>query len=173
MAGFFLGFFVKVLMVAIEIAGFLIGFELSLNNASVFDPQSTASNTVVSQFLSLAAVAVLFESDAHHYLVMGLLKSYSWLPCEYYIQDMNKALLNGMIASLEMGLHLCVPVVIMGTASYLVLGILSRIFSGLHIFFIMIPGQIVLNLLIFTSTLIPLLKAFLIYVKHNLDVIVK
>jgi flagellar biosynthetic protein FliR len=172
-AGCFLGFFIRLLIMAMEMSGFLIGFQLNLSNASVFDPSSGTSNAVISSFLVLAATAVLFKSNIHYVLIKSLVSSYTWLPSLHDMQDMNKALLGGMIASLEVSVRLAIPVMIIGTLSYITIGILSRVLSGLQIFFVMIPGQILVNLLVFTSIIIPILKFFLIHMEDNLSIIVR
>ena len=171
LAGCFLGLFIKVIFSSIELVGFLIGFQLNLNNASVFDPTSGTQNQLLQTFLSLGAIALLLELNMHHSLLEGLVNSYDWIPSKNYLSEMNQCLLKGMVSSLELCIRLSCPVIIIGALSYIMLGILSRILPGLHIFFVMMPGQILMIFVVLITILVPLFHVFCTYMDEMLKTV--
>lgn len=170
--GVFLGLFVRVLMLAIELAAYLIGFQLNLSNASVFNPSSHASSPLIISLLSLSSFVFFFQFNLHYSVIKSLVQSYEWLPFSHgTISGLNKCLLKIMNLSLEMAVKLSCPVVIVGSIFYLVIGLISRILSGLQIFFVMIPAQILINITVFIAIIIPLIRLFITYLDESLMMI--
>lgn len=158
--GAFLGLFIRVLFVLVDLVGFLFGFHLNLSNASIFNPTLGTQSSLAATFISLGVLAFLFECDVHHILLRGIVSSYQELPCLNYLADINQMLFKMMSSSLDLGVRLSMPVILVGTLFYIVIGILSRLMPGLQIFFVVMPAHILLTYIVVWMTMIPFFQIF-------------
>ena len=84
--GLVLGIIARFLFGAVEFAGTVIGFQMGLGMAMVFDPQSQEQISLVGRFENATATLIFLAMDGHLIVLQALVRSYSVLPpggCKY------------------------------------------------------------------------------------------
>lgn len=134
--GAFIGLVARLIVVAVETAGMIIAMQVSLSNASVFNPSMSSQSSQVSALLGMTALILLFATNLHHLLLLAVADSYTvFLPGTVPVY---RAFANTygklMDESFAIGAQLAAPFIVMGLVFYLGLGLLSRLMPQLQIF---------------------------------------
>ena len=153
--GLLLGLLARLLVTALDVAGVIISFSISLANAQVFNPAMAAQGSLVGGLLTLLALVLIFVADLHHLMIMAIVDSYSLFPVGQ-LPPMGDAadMVARMVArSFLIGAQIAAPFIAIGLVFYLGMGLLARLMPQVQIFFIAIPMQIMLGMLIMAATL--------------------
>ena len=78
--GVVLGFTLRIVFTAVDIAGELIGLQMGLSFATFYDPQSGAQTPVVSEFLGLLTTLLFLAMNGHLLTLSVLGESFRLLP---------------------------------------------------------------------------------------------
>src|SRR3546814_226500 len=134
--GFFLGLIGRFLLAALDIAGTIISFQVSLSNAFVFNPAMTTQGTLVGTFLTVLGIVLIFVTDLHHLMLMAVADSYRVFPpgAAPQIGDMADTLTQLIGRSFRIGLEISAPFIVVGLIFYLGLGLLNRLMPQMQIF---------------------------------------
>lgn len=153
--GLLLGWIARFLLTAMEIAGMIISFSMSLANAQMFNPAFATQGSVVGSFLTVTALVLIFVSDLHHLMVMGVVDSYTlFVPGEIPLVGDVAELATRLVAqSFLIGAKIAAPFIFVGLIFYLGIGILSRLMPQVQIFFIAIPIQLILGTVVLSIVL--------------------
>jgi len=143
-AGVLVGTMARLIMSALETAGFLIAAQSGLAFAQTFDPGQGMQGAMVSTFLSLVGALLVFESGLHHLAIGAISGSYTLLPPTGALPtaDMAEMVLSLVGASFALGLQLSAPFLVFGLLIYATFGVLSRLMPQLQIFFLAMPVNI-------------------------------
>ncbi|MHB1333563.1 MAG: flagellar biosynthetic protein FliR [Sulfuriferula sp.] len=139
--GLGMGFAMRVIFAAVEMAGAITGMTMGLSFASFFDPQSQGQSNFVSQFLSILATLAFLALNGHLLLLAVLAHSFTTLPIS--TSPMNGQVFKqiadwgGMIFSA--GVQLSLPMVAALLITNIALGILTRAAPQLNLFGIGFP----------------------------------
>lgn len=153
--GLLLGLLARLLVTAMDVAGVVVSFSMSLANAQAFNPAMAAQGSLVGGFLTMLALVLIFVADLHHLMIMAIVDSYSLFPVGE-IPPMGDAadLMARMVArAFVIGAQIAAPFVAISLVFYLGMGLLARLMPQVQIFFIAIPIQIILGLLVMIATL--------------------
>jgi len=140
LVGIALGMVVRIVFAAIEFAGDLAGFEMSLSFAAAFDPQSGNQSPVTASFMLWIATAIFIGLDGHLLLLAGLLESFAALPPDKMPNTLAWAAVartGALIFSL--GLVLSLPLVVPLLTTNIALGLLTRAAPSLNLFSVGFP----------------------------------
>ena len=146
--GLMLGLSARLLLTAMDVAGTLISFQMSLSNAFAFNPAMAAQGSLVGSFLTIMAITLIFVTDLHHLFFLAVAGSYEMFPPGRF-PDMGDAadMIARLVAhSFKVGLQLAAPFIILGLTFYAGLGLLARLMPQVQIFFIAIPIQLILGI---------------------------
>ena len=80
MTGLVIGFTAQFLFLAVQFAGEIIGFQMALGIAQVFDPVNGQSANPVGRLLSLIFLLVFVLTDGHHLVLRALEQSFVVVP---------------------------------------------------------------------------------------------
>lgn len=158
--GLGMGFTVRIVFAAVEMAGEISSMTMGLGFATFFDPNSRGNTSAISQFLALLATMAFISTNLHLVLLSALAESFVTLPISS--QPVNGggfhqlALWGGKIFST--GLHLALPVIAALLITNVALGILTRAAPQLNIFGIGFPVTLGIGLLAI-SMVLPYLAA--------------
>jgi len=139
--GLGMGFSMRILFTAIDMASTIIAFQMGLGFATFYDPQSTAQTSVISNFLTLLATLLFLAMNGHLIYFSVLAQSFLAIPITatplhasswYFL-----AALGGKIFST--GLLLALPLIVVLMMTNLALGILNRAAPQLNLFAIGFP----------------------------------
>jgi flagellar biosynthesis protein FliR len=166
--GLFLGGLVRMLQAILHVAGMLIAFQSSLASAMMFDANQGSQGSVFGNFLTLIGVAMIFASNLHHVMLTGIAASYEWMPVAgtLPISDMAEAATHTLADGFSTAFMIASPLMLIGMLFFLASGILARLMPSMQVFTVLMPAQIIVSFLIFTSTLS---AAMLWYIEHYRD----
>ncbi len=139
--GLAMGFAMRIVFAAVEMAGAITGMTMGLSFATFFDPQSQGQSRAISQFLALLAMMVFLAVNGHLLLLSILVESFTTLPISSLPMDSGGfhqlAMWSGEIFGA--GVQLSLPMVAALLITNIALGILTRAAPQLNIFGIGFP----------------------------------
>ena len=156
LVGFAVGFGAAVLVAAAETAGDLMSTSVGLSGASLLDPMSGASNTVLAQFAQLFAVTVLLSAGGHLVMLDALAESVRAVPLGLAgaapgaggmdVRAGLAALVAASAVLFSLGVKFAAPVVAAAMIGNVALAVLTRVAPALNVFTVAFPLQIGLGL---------------------------
>lgn len=145
--GFSMGFTLRLVFSAIDMAGYLISNQSGLGFATAYDPQNTAQTGVVSEFMGIVALLLFLCIDGHLMIVATIMQSFKTLPIGSAFPSAaswhNIANAAGIIFS--SGVFLALPIVVTLLIGNIALAILGRVAPQLNLMAIGFPITIVLG----------------------------
>ena len=162
--GAVLGLTARLMISALQVAGFVIAQQLGLGFASAVDPtQGGQQGVLLSNFLTMLGVTLIFATDLHHLIIAALNDSYRlFKPGEMPLIGDVAALTTQTIAlAFKIGIQLSAPFLIFGLLFNLGLGVLSRLMPQMQVFFVGMPLSILIGLLILFLVLGAVMMVFL------------
>jgi flagellar biosynthetic protein FliR len=147
--GLWIGLTARVLLSALQFAGYQIGIVSGLANA--FGPQlgSFEGSTMVASGLLMAGVALIFATDLHHVIIGALLMSYDVFPLGMIMpDDMTEQISRAAATSFWIGVGITAPFYVMGLLLNLGLGLANKMMPTLPVFFVAVPVLIAAGLLV-------------------------
>jgi flagellar biosynthetic protein FliR len=144
-----LGIIGRFLFGAVEFAGTVIGFQMGLGMANVFDPQSQEQISLVGRLQSTTATLIFLAMDGHLIFLQAMVRSYSVLPPGE--ADMSQPLvekLTELSASVfVIGLQIGAPLIVALFLANAVVGLLARSVPQIQVFVVGFPLTIMLGIL--------------------------
>jgi flagellar biosynthetic protein FliR len=161
--GGFIGAIVQFIMSILQLAGEVIATATGLTNALVDDPVTQEQTAIVIGLLDLIAVLMVFITGSHHLLLMAAIDSYNFLKAGAPLLtgdmlDVSAKLLNDCFL---MGLQLAAPFLVFNMVFQITNGILARLSPQLNVFFVAMPAQIALGLIVLMVTLPTIMLVFM------------
>ena len=155
LVGVFLGLVARILLAAVDVAGMVISFNLSLANAFVFNPAITAQSSLIGTFLMTFAVLLILITDMHHLMLMSVVDSYAmFAPGEALpFGDMADTVARQVSGAFAVGVQMAAPFLVIGLIFYLGLGLMARLMPQAQVFFVAIPIQVMIGILVLALTL--------------------
>lgn len=154
-SGLVIGTVMRVLMAALDIAGMIIATQSSLANASLFNPAFSSQGTVISTFMTLTGVLLLFVTDMYQLMITGIIKSYDLFPVGQ-IPDMG-SVAELMIKEIDLAFLVAVqmtaPFLVLVLMLYVGMGVMSKLMPQIQVFMIAVPIQIALALITMTMVM--------------------
>ncbi len=139
--GLAMGFSIRVVFAAVEMAGEISSLTMGLGFATFFDPLSQGRSSAISQFLALLATMAFLAANAHLVLLSALAESFVSLPISAVaVQGGGFRLLaewGGKIFGA--GVQISLPIVAALLLTNIALGILTRAAPQLNLFGIGFP----------------------------------
>lgn len=139
--GIAVGFMIRIVFAAVDMAGALIGMQMGLSFAIFFDPDAGGQTAVLSDFLNLIATLLFLAINGHLLMIEVLVRSFEWLPVG---TDIVRAEGWGYIARAGLtvfaaGLLLSLPVIGVLLVANIALGVLTRAAPQLNLFAVGFP----------------------------------
>lgn len=162
--GVAMGFTMRLIFTAVEMAGELAGLQMGLGFASFFDPVNSSYTPVVARWLGIIAVLAFLAMNGHLYMLSALAESFHTLP----IGSMMPAkgfyeVANWGGSIFAYGLQISLPLLAALLTANIGLGILTRAAPQLNLFAIGFPITLAIGFLVLALSMphfIPLLDRF-------------
>lgn len=153
--GLFIGTISRILMTALDTAGMLISMASGISNAQVFNPAMATQGSLFGAFLSVMGVTMLFVTNLHHLLLMGLVESYHMFPIGNVPDtgSMAELVTRAVASSFMIGFQIAMPFVVVSLMIYIGMGVLSRLMPQIQVFILAVPLQILLALMVMSMAL--------------------
>jgi flagellar biosynthetic protein FliR len=146
--GVVIGFAVRLVFAALELAGELIGLQMGLSFAGFFNPSTGQQQNAVASFMSLLALLMFISIDGHLMLIHALAESFRLYPV-----SVGMDLPMGFDRLLRLGsdvfaiaLTIALPFLAVMLLTNVVLGVLARVAPQLNIFAVGFPMTILVGL---------------------------
>ena len=157
--GISLGFAVRLVFSAIELAGEIVGLQMGLNFAGFFDPVTASQTTATSRFFGAVVGFLFIVINGHLLVIAALVDSFKTFPAgDAPFAFLSQTLPHQWGAMIfATGLWIALPMVAMLLFVNLVLGVISRVAAQINVFAIGFPITLGVGLLGILMTL-PLLQ---------------
>ncbi len=161
--GLFMGFTLKLVFGALELAGTVVSTQMGLGFAAISDPQHGGQIPVLSHFYLILTTLMFLGLDGHLQLIEMVASSFELVPISPDLLDIGKLRdfveWGGIIFSAALGVAL--PAIASLTVVNLALGVMTRAAPQLNIFAVGFPISLVLGFLVVLyglPTLVPQLR---------------
>ena len=153
--GLAMGFSMRIVFAAVEMAGEVASMTMGLGFATVFDPQSRGRSSAVSQFVALISTLAFMSVNGHLVLIEVLAESFISLPISATPMSSGMALEVAKWGAIifSTGLQLSLPIVAALLITTVALGILTRAAPQLNIFGIGFPISLGVGILLLSQTM--------------------
>lgn len=162
--GLILGGISRMIISAAQTAGSVIAFQAGLSIAQTADPsQGGVQGAIVGNFLGMLGITMIFATDLHHLVLAAIVNSYViYLPtAPLMFGDAWMLALNVAERSFLVGVQMAAPFIVFGLVFYLGLGLLAKLMPQLQVFFIAMPANIGLGLLLLALLLATMMAWYL------------
>ena len=169
--GLAMGFAVRLVFAAVELAGEIIGLQMGLNFASFFDPVRNAQVSAVARFFGNIAMLLFVVINGHLMVLMAVVKSFDSFPVGgNFLQAIGQMRLHELGASLfSSALWIALPMIALLLFVNLTLGIISRVAPQMNIYAVGFPVTLTVGMLGITATLPMLEQPMLTLLQQSLD----
>lgn len=142
--GFAIGIILQLAYNVITFAGGIISFMMGFSMATAMDPQSGVSMPIISQFLSLMGLMVLFAMDLHHWILLYIDKSLSQIPLGGFImtQNLYDYVISAAGNMLLVGVMIAFPIIALSLLSDVIFGMLMKTMPQFNLLVIGYPIKI-------------------------------
>lgn len=154
--GFILGGLIRLILSAAQVAGAVIAYQMGLSMAQTTDPtQSGVQGAIVGNFLAMLGVTLIFVTNLHHMLLAGIYASYDYFPPDapLMLGDAAQMAVEIIATAFIVGVQMSAPFLVFGLVFYLGLGILGRLMPQIQVFFMAMPANIIIGLILFALLL--------------------
>jgi flagellar biosynthetic protein FliR len=153
--GLAMGFAMRIVFAAVEMAGEISGMTMGLGFATFFNPQSRGRSSAISQFLALLTLMVYLATNLHLVLLSTLAESFTTMPISALPMggQVFQQLVEWGGKIFSAGVQLSLPIVAALLITNIALGILTRAAPQLNLFGIGFPVTIGVGFIMIGLTL--------------------
>ena len=146
--GLAMGFAMQVVFWAMDLAGSVIGLQMGLGFATLYDAAIAGHLPVIGQFLGVIVGLAFLAVDGHLLLIWALSESFHVLPLSAFSAPSGLTALAQWVGSIfSLGLAFSLPLLAALLVTNLALAVLTRAAPQLNIFAIGFPLTILIGLL--------------------------
>jgi flagellar biosynthetic protein FliR len=169
--GLSMGFAVRVVFAAMELAGDVVGFQMGLNFASFFDPAMSAESSALAQLFGQLTSLLFVVMNGHIMVLMAVTQSFKAFPVDQnFLEALARMKLYKLGTDLfASALWIAMPMVGMLMFTNLAMGIISRVAPQINIFAVGFPITLVVGLLGVAYTLPMVDQPFITLMGHIID----
>jgi len=168
--GVFIGLVVQGLVSALDIAGTTIGYATGLTNMFTYDPITEQQSALITGFLNLVAMTLIFSTNTHYLMLHALVDSYSiYMPGQHLpTEDMAQTLVRTLSDAALMGMRLGAPLMVFQITMNTGLGLLNRLVPNMQVFFVAQPLQIIVGLTVLMICLPAIMMMFMTHLSEGI-----
>lgn len=161
--GVFLGVTARVFVSALNVAGQIIAFQMGLAISQIFDPTQELQGAIVGGFLAILGTTLIFVTDAHHLLLAAMSRSYLLFApgASVSIGDMSEVIITALSNAFALGVQLSAPFILFGLVFYIGAGALNRLMPQAQVFFMVMPANLALGILLLMTLTGAIMTVFL------------
>jgi len=155
LCGLLLGFVTRMIFFITDFAGHLIGNEMGLNMASVFDPANGRPTQVPNLIMFVLTCTLMMSLDMHHWLLTGFQYTYTLAPIggARLTGALFAEVLNHTSRVFLVGVQVSAPIIASSLLAMVLLGFLGRLVPQMNIFAESFSIRVVCGAAVFGLTL--------------------
>jgi flagellar biosynthetic protein FliR len=169
--GLMLGAIVRITVMATQVAGAIIAFQTGLSSAMAADPTQTGmQGAIFGSFLSFLGMVLIFATDLHHVALAATYESYAVFPLNtpLMFDDAAQLAIRTVAGAFSVGVQMAAPFIVFGLVFNLGAGILARLMPALQVFFLLMPANIMIGLVLFAMLLLMMMGWYLSHFEAHL-----
>lgn len=154
--GIFIGTVMRIMITALDTAGAVVSIQSAFSHAMVFNPGTASQGSLIGALYSITGITMIFVTNMHHYMIASVIDSYQLFPALLKapdVQPMLEVVARTVSAAFRIGVQLAIPFLVVGTVVQVGFGLLGRLMPQIQIYFLALPVQILLSLVILTMVL--------------------
>jgi flagellar biosynthetic protein FliR len=161
--GIAIGLVLRMVMSAVQVAGNVIATQSGLAFAQTFDATQGVQSALVSTFLSLLAILLIFAADLHHLLISGIEHAFALFPPGRGLPpgDFLKLAVETASGMFLLGVQMAAPFLVFSLILYGASGVIARMMPQLQIFFLAMPLNILAGFVLLALSLSAMMLWFL------------
>jgi len=154
--GLVVGLILQIAYNVITLAGGLISFMMGFSMASAIDPQSGISMPIISQFLSLIGLMVLFSLDLHHWMLLFVDSSLKSIPLGGFMmsEDIFHYIIKATSNMFLVGLTISFPIIALSWLADIIFGMLMKTMPQFNLLVIGFPIKIMVAFVVLIATFV-------------------
>ncbi len=160
--GMMLGFVARLVFIAVQFAGEVIGIDIGFGVVNIIDPLSAEQISIIGTFKNLLAILIFLIIDGHHTIINVLAVSFEMVPLGGV--QLSEMLARGLIELTSgvfvMAVKLSAPIITALFLTSLALGIIARTVPQMNVFIVGFPlkigigmGMLMISLPLFMTVL--------------------
>jgi flagellar biosynthetic protein FliR len=169
--GIILGAIARITVMATQVAGAIIAFQTGLSSAMTADPTQTGvQGAVFGSFLSFLGMVLIFATDLHHMALAATYDSYMVFPIDapLMFDDAAQLAIRTVAGAFSVGVQMSAPFIVFGLVFNLGAGILARLMPALQVYFLLMPANIMVGLVLFATLLTMMMGWYLSHFEAHL-----
>lgn len=169
--GLWFGWLARVLTISLPLAGQYIADFAGLANVLLPNPELGAQTTVVARLYDVAIPALILSTGLYTVLLSALVGFYQLIPpgTVAWVPDSAVTTVSVVAESFNLALRLAAPFILAAIAWNVAVGLIARLVPRLQIFFVALPGQIWLGLLLLAAIATPMIGTWIEAMRAGLD----
>jgi len=155
MLGLAMGLCLQFVFETVQMAGQVIGFQLSFSLVNVIDPQTNVDTPVLSNLYQLAMLMIFLQLNVHHWVLRALAQSFERVPPGSVAFDLDhvKFLFHAGSSMFVAGVQLAAPVILATVVLDVTVGFISKAAPQLPALFLSVPLKSLLGLIVIALAL--------------------
>jgi flagellar biosynthetic protein FliR len=157
MTGFIIGFSLHFVFYGISFAGLLIGNDMGLGAAQMFDQNSESQSNLIGALLGMIAVIIFIVINGHHFIINAIGFSFKLIPLGHYSmnEDVSTLLIRYSSGIFIIAVKIASPIIVSFFLLNVAAGIMARVVPQMQILFVLFPLKIGLGFIMLIS-LVPI-----------------
>lgn len=146
--GIFIGLSINIIFQALSVASAIMAAQSGLSSAVFFDPLNSTQDNVLTKFFSYTIITLMFATDTHFFILSGIANSYKLFTIDTEIGNYSTFIVHIISASFALAIKFALPVLVVCTLTYFAAGIIGKLIPYVQVYFIVMPLQIYIGMLI-------------------------
>jgi flagellar biosynthetic protein FliR len=155
--GLWFGWLARILTISLPIAGQIVADFAGLANVLLPDPELGAQTTAISRLYEVVVPTLILASGLYTELLSALVGFYRLIPpgTLAWVPGSAAMTITVVAESFNLALRLASPFILASIAWHVAIGLIARLVPRLQIYFVALPGQIGLGLLLLAAVAVP------------------
>ena len=145
--GILMGFMLNFVFYGMSYAGVLIGFDMGLAMARMFDPTTETQTNMMGQAMLIMSSLIFLAINGHHYVIQGLAYSFNIVPLGFI--ELSKPIIDLLItysaAIFVLAVKIASPILVSMFLINLGSGIVARVIPQMNVFFVLHPLKMIIG----------------------------
>ncbi|WP_114953974.1 flagellar biosynthetic protein FliR [Sphingosinicella terrae] len=160
--GLAIGTVVRMMFLAIVMAGSIVSLQVGLSSALIFDASMGGQAPILAKLIAVAAAVLCMSLGLHHLWIGAIIRSYDLFPvgAAPLAGDLAALGVATISRSMALAVSLSAPLLVYGIVFNVALGFSSRLAPSIQVFFIAQPLNLLFGLGLFATVVGTMLAAF-------------
>jgi flagellar biosynthesis protein FliR len=162
LTGLWFGWIARVLVISLPVAGQFIADVAGLANVLLPNPEPGGQTTAIARLYDVAVPALILTTGLYTGLITAMVGSYRLIPpgTTAWVSDGAARTVAVTAESFDLSLRLAAPFILASIAWNVANGLVARLVPRLQIFFVTLPGQIGVGLLLLAAVAAPIITVW-------------